>query len=396
MNKHKELNNEKLLIPPDDSEIQYCGRVVHTSDKSGAAVCRFDWPGTEIRFTVKGSKKVYLKMDGANNFFNLIVDNSPTRVLACEEGSKEYLVTDNLDPDVETRIRVYKRTEAVARFPDKITGCVTIEGLLLVPGGSLVKHNVPPPRVIEFVGDSDTAAYGNLGIRTGFEVADLRIFADPSKQDAAKSWAAFVAGVFRAECHNISWSGMGAVWNAPGTSADGAMNRHYCRLLATEGDQEETLASSYNPVLPRVDLVVLYIGGNDWWTLEQKGDDAFVEGYIEFLILLRYLRPGQPIIVLTPNETSGSCLVTLERQRLFSEDMKRVLERAVDGAGGESKRIHLRKVVPQPSIDVTLDEDWGLMEHWSAAAHQKWAQGVIPLIEEVAGWNAEVKNNNRS
>jgi len=138
-----------------------------------------------------------------------------------------------------------------------------------------------------------------------------------------------------------------------------------------------------------VDLVVLYIGGNDWWTLEQKEDDRLVEGYVAFLALLRQLRPRQPILVLTADESSGSCLVTPERQQLFSRDMKRVLGRAVDRAGGENERIHLREVVPQPAIDVTLDSDWALMEHWSVAAHEKWAQGVIRLIEEISGWERE-------
>lgn len=384
----KKFADKEWVIPPDDSAIRYCGRVAHLSDASGAALCRFDWPGTEIHFTVKGSKTVHLRMDGANNFFSIAVNDSPPSALACDDGVKEYLVAGNLDPAVETDMRVYKRTEAVAHFPEKITGCVTLEGVVLDPGGRLVKYPGSSQRVIEFVGDSDTAAYGNLGIRTGFEVADRSVFADPSKQDASKSWAAFVAGAFDTECHNISWSGMGVVWNAPGHGANGAMNRHYCRLLATQGDQTATLASLDNPILPRVDLVVLYIGGNDWWTLEQKGDDAFVEGYVGFLTLLRQLRAGQPIIVLTANETSGSCLVTPERQRLFSEDMRRVLGRAVDGAGGEAERIHLREVIPLPAIDVALDDDWGLMEHWSVAGHQKWAQGVIPLIEEIMGWEA--------
>ncbi|MEE8399528.1 MAG: hypothetical protein V3S89_11030, partial [Desulfobacterales bacterium] len=250
MNKQQELSGRARVIPPDDGAIQYCGRVAHVSDTSGASLCRFDWPGTEIRFTVQGSAAVYLRMEGANNFFNLIVGDRSPGVLACDDGIKEYRVANDLDPTIETHICVCKRTEAVAQFPGKITGCVTLAGLLLDPGGQLVKHVGPSRRAIEFVGDSDTAAYGNLGTRTGLEVADRSVFADPSKQDASRSWAAFVANAFRAECHNISWSGMGAVWNAPGHSANGAMNRHYCRLLATQGDQSATLASLDHPILP--------------------------------------------------------------------------------------------------------------------------------------------------
>lgn len=325
-------------------------------------------------------------MDGANSFFNLTIAESSPIVLACGDGLEEYLIADDLNSVAETDICIYKRTEAVARFPDRVTGCVSLLGVLLGSDGPLLTYTESRRKVIEFVGDSDTAAYGNLGPRTGFEVADRSVFADPSKQDVSKSWAAFVANAFGAECHNISWSGMGAVWNVPGHGAEDAMDRHYFRLLATGGDAAATVASLDNPVLPPVDLVVLYIGGNDWWTLEQRGDDAFVEGYTKFLIQLRRLRPEPPIIVLAANGTSGSCLATPERQRLFSDDMKRMLGQAVDRAGGKAERIHLREVVPSPAIDLSLDDDWGVMEHWSVPAHRKWAEGVVPLIEKIMGW----------
>jgi len=378
----QEPMSKKQLISPGESAIQYIGRVVQLTDISGRTRCRFDWPGTEIRFTVKGSKSVNIKMNGANNFFNVSLNSGPPTVLACDGGLKEYPVANDLNPNLEYKISIYKRTEAVAQFPDRITGCVSFAGVLLDQEAQLIRQTEIQPRRIEFVGDSDTAAYGNLGPRTGFEVEDRTVFADPSLQDTSKSWAALVANAFEAECHNISWSGMGAVWNAPGMSVDGAMDQHYHRLIATEGNQPSTLATPDNPVLPPVDLIVLYIGSNDWWTVEERGDKAFVDGYVKFLASLRELRPGQPILVLAANENSGSCLMTLDRQRLFSDDMKRLLGRAVEGAGGETESIHLREVHPSPSIDLSLDEDWGLMEHWSVAAHEKWARGVIPLIEE--------------
>lgn len=387
MRKSKQTDGRKHVLP-DDGSIQYHGRVVHTSDADGRVQCCFDWPGTEICFVVKGTETVHLEMDGANNFFNLTVGDRRPEILACADGTQEYCIADGLNPAAETRISIYKRTEAVAQFPDRATGCVVLFGIRLGSGGRLVDAPGPPQRVIECVGDSDTAAYGNLGARTGFEVADRCVFADPSKQDASKSWAAFVADAFGAECHNISWSGMGAVWNAPGHGAEGAMDRHYFRLLATQGDRTDTPVSPNNPVLPPVSLVVLYIGGNDWWTLEQRGDAAFVEGYVEFLSRLRQLRADTPLLVLAADEVSGSCLVTPERQQLYSRDMKRVLGGAVEKAGGEAAGIYLREVIPASPIDLALDADWGLMEHWSVPAHRKWARGVTPLIEEIMGWKA--------
>jgi hypothetical protein len=142
------------------------------------------------------------------------------------------------------------------------------------------------------------------------------------------------------------------------------------------------------PALPNVDLVILYIGGNDWWTLEKEGNTAFIEGYTRFLLQIRSQRPTQPLLILTADAFSGSCLVTPARLQKFSEDMAKVLSIAAANAGGVSSGIYLREVNPEPAIDVNRDDDWGLMEHWSVPAHIKWARGVVPLIHEITGWHS--------
>ncbi len=369
------------LIAATDPTIRYCGRTA----TSGNTVV-FDWPATEIVFSVTGSREVSIQMDGGCSFFNVVVGREARDPLATVHGERSYIIVSDLNPNDETEVRLYKRTEAVASFPDRKTGPVTVKGIDLDPGGSLVRTQPSHRRVIEVVGDSDTAAYGNLGARTGFDVKDRTVFADPSKQDTAQSWSAFVAEAFDAGCHNISYSGMGAVWNAPGMAADGAMDRHYQRLLVARSDL--WVATPEANVLPDVDAIILYIGGNDWWTLAEKGDAPFVDGFVAFVEMIRRLRPTQPLLMLAADPLSGSCLVTRDRQRLFSDDMKRVYGDIASAVGGERQGIYLREVVPEPAIDVEADEDWGLMEHWSVLANHKWARGVIPLVAEVTGWSA--------
>lgn len=160
----------------------YCGRVARSGDSY-----RFDWPNTEIRFSVRGTDAISVRMDGANNFFNIAIDDDPSRVLATGEGVQDYSLSEQLKPAKVHRILLTKRTEAVASFPDKKTACVLLQGVLLGAGGMLLSESFERRRVIEFVGDSDTAAYGNLGERTGFEVKDRSVFADPC-HPAIKSW----------------------------------------------------------------------------------------------------------------------------------------------------------------------------------------------------------------
>jgi hypothetical protein len=365
-----------LLIPASDKAIRYCGRVV-LSDGS----CLFDWPGTELVFTVSRTSEVSIQMDGANNLFSLAVGNRPVEVLATDAGTQTYLIATNLNPELQTQVCLYKRTEAVASFPDRKTGCVRFDGVVLDPEGELMPQpELVRKQVIEVIGDSDTAAYGNLGVRTGMQVKDRSVFADPTAQDAGQSWAALVANQLGVDCHNISFSGMGAVWNAPGM-VTGAMNEHYQRMLVAEGSAY--IATPQQNLLPEVDLLVMYIGGNDWWSLAERGDDDFVDGYLDFLTQVRSLRPTQPILILLADAESGSCLVTRDRQRLFSDDMKRVLGEVVRRTTHD--QIYLREVIPDPAIDVDDDADWGLMEHWSVQGNQKWAQGVLPHLQEVMG-----------
>jgi len=355
-----------------DPAIHYYGRVIRSGDH-----CYFDWPGTGFRFRITGSKTVSLLMNGARNSFNVTVNGS-TEILQADEGDRIYIIAAELDPEQITDIDVCKRTEGIAHFIDGVTGCVEFSAIS-APGGQLLASEALD-RVIEFVGDSDTAAYGNLGERTGMNPEDRSVFADPSKQDASQSWAALVADTFEAECHNISYSGMGAVWNSPGHTAAEAMNRYYFRHLVNPVVSKELKLAS-------VDIVILYIGGNDWWTLADKGDQPFIGGYTAFLNEIRAHRRTQPIMVLAANESSGSCLVTQSAQKRFSDDMRRVYQQAVAKAGGAAAGIHLREVVPSPAIDVANDADWGLMEHWSVLAMRKWASGVIPHVTELTGWS---------
>ena len=115
------------------------------------------------------------------------------------------------------------------------------------------------------------------------------------------------------------------------------------------------------PSFRSVDAVLIYLGGNDWWTLSKKrGNEElwsdWVQNYAIFLNHIRALRgPDVPIIVLACDATSGSCLSSREEQRMYSEDMQRLLGRAVSeaSAGGDESvsKIFLRTVQTSGEIE---------------------------------------------
>ena len=145
--------------------------------------------------------------------------------------------------------------------------------------------------------------------------------------------------------------------------------------------------------LPEVDLVVIYLGGCDWFTLDGSPEthDGFVSGFEAFLKAIRLQREQVPILVLTADERSGSCLEGLEEQKRYSQLTGDLLARA----GREQAGVHVLQVDCGSEISVGDTNDWGLMGHWSVASHRKWARGVISLVAATTGWkpNADLRQN---
>jgi hypothetical protein len=138
------------------------------------------------------------------------------------------------------------------------------------------------------------------------------------------------------------------------------------------------------------DLVVMYLGGNDWFSVGKKQslEDSFIKGYVEFLRSVRAMRPNTPLLVLRADQYSGSSMGSAAEQAKYASDMERLLTRACVEAGGESNLIYLSLVDLHGAISLKDDSDWATMMHWSAASHRKWASGVVPLVEGVTGWKA--------
>ncbi|MAV24722.1 MAG: hypothetical protein CMQ05_01205 [Gammaproteobacteria bacterium] len=356
-------------------EIQGIGRFVVRDDHLA-----YDWPGSELYLGVSDTRSLSLVMNGAHNWFNVDI-NGHRQILATDGDTNTYnLQWPEPDHRGPVSVRITQRTEGTAATPDGRTGTVGFEGVILDDTASL--SALPfPAHTIEFIGDSDTAAYGNVGPRTGLRPEDRSVFADHAYQDASASWAAVTAEAFGAACHNISYSGMGAVWNSPGHSETRAMDHFYGRLLVNDPDSH--IADNDTLSLPKVDLIVMYIGGNDWWSIDGREAD-FSRGYAEFLAYIRSIRGDVPILIACANGSSGSCLQTQPRQQQFSEQMIDLISDAV--ALAEVSNVHQRVVVPSPGIDVDDDSDWGVMEHWSANAHIKWAGSVIDHVADITGW----------
>eukprot|EP00928_Gymnodinium_smaydae_P086954 TRINITY_DN71333_c0_g1_i1.p1 TRINITY_DN71333_c0_g1~~TRINITY_DN71333_c0_g1_i1.p1 ORF type:complete len:404 (+),score=19.30 TRINITY_DN71333_c0_g1_i1:59-1270(+) len=374
------------LVAGTDPRIRFCGRVV---TGAAARTVSFDWPC--VRFTFSSTaQRLWLRMDGGGNFFNVLVDGHLSEVLQTKRGTRDYPLRDL--PQSRCVVEVQKRTEPIIgtvaqALMRRETSTVNFFGVI-VQGGDIGESPSPSTRRLEFVGDSETSGFGNLGpSQPGGPNLKAMLTVNPAHQDANQAWPAFVAKALGAEFHSISWSGCGVLWNAPGAGCSSKVSLHelYRRLLGSSGEpsslMDETVLHSWVP-----DAVIVYAGGNDWWTLcETRDEQALVNGFREFLARVRRMRATSVVIVLVPSAaTVCACIGSLEDQATFSNDMYNCWSRAISESG--DMQVYLEVVDPKPPCSLTDCADWGQCGHWSVRGNQKWARAVAPLVAERLNW----------
>jgi len=173
------------------------------------------------------------------------------------------------------------------------------------------------------------------------------------------------------------------IWNAEGgCTADVPFHDLFPRLLGSLPGAGSIESTDWQP-----DAVVVYLGGNDWWSLHKKSDEALIEAFQAFLARVRTARPQAWICVLLPSASCvGACIGSLEEQASFAADMTRCWTAASSRLS--DPLLCLELVSPQPPCSLNVAEDWGQMGHWSVQGNAKWASAVAPLLAARLGWGS--------
>jgi lysophospholipase L1-like esterase len=266
-------NPQTVTFNAHEPQIQYIGRV----DLSHYGAARLSWSGTAIRARFEGKVCQLLFRDlVANssrsgfmhiNYYNVLIDNDPVRLIGVKQGKEIYDI-EGLKEGIHT-ITIFKRTEASCGM-DEFGGFVLAKGKKLLP---------PPPRLkrrIEFIGDSNTAGYGNEGKSASCDFS-------PETQNNYLAYGAIVARKFKAEYVCIARSGIGVYRNAAGQETD-----YMARIYGKTNYQDRL--DSWNFANWEPQAVVINLGVNDFF----KGKPDKKKWTSNYLALVKRVREMYP------------------------------------------------------------------------------------------------------
>ena len=334
-------------IKGSDAKVSYIGRIEITDDNAVS----FDWSATTFRLKFKGKTLVMACSDTKKDYFNVWIDGEQKAIedkVIKVEGD-QVITLFSAKKAAEHTVILQKRTEAEQ-------GTLTVREF--TTDGQFLQAPAPKPRLIEFIGDSYTCGYGVEALHRSDPFR-------PEEENPARTYADILARMYSAEAVHISHSGRGIIRNY------GDYNEHenMVKLYAQTFDQysETAWTPTYKP-----DLVVIYLGTNDFSTGKQPNLGPWCENYKQLLRKVREFHgPNVPILCL-----ASPC----------DELMDDYVQAAAERCGLDN--VHFASILP--GCYRMDDEDLGAAWHPNYNGHRKIASVVAPYISSIMGWELPV------
>jgi hypothetical protein len=333
--------------------VHWVGRI----DLADAQAPRFAWSGTGFVANVSGTTiSVKLKTSGSSDpvYFQSIVDDAGTR-FAVPNGEQTVTLASNL-PDAGHKVQLYRDTEG--KF-----GISTFEGFT-----DGVLQNPPPSsgRLIEIVGDSISAGFGNLGSEQHPNYGpdpDGGCPFSTATESAYVTYGALAAQQLGADWSVLALSGWGMFRDNANNPGD-VMPAVYANTLGTVG------APPW-PFQPEPQAVIINLGTNDFY-MGDPGQANFEGAYTAFIATVRSKYPDAWIFCTVGPLLYGTGLASAQ---IYIQDVVSMAK-----AGGDSKIQYLDFGQQNTSLGT------GCQYHPSVTEHQAMATTLVAALRSALGW----------
>lgn len=345
-----ECEKSKLFsVKADDTRVQYMGRTLRNQDGSVS----FNWSGVSISFDFLGSYCEMNISDTGTNYYDLYIDGKLEKVFPVS-GDKKRVV---LYRGVEGRhsLKLQKRTEVTL-------GTSTLHSFSFSAENAILPTESEVTRNIVFVGDSYTCGYGTES--SSGEDPFL-----PETENCHKAFGVIIAKHFGADYTLISRSGIGVARNyGDKNSVSEKTMRHHVRERIYD-DPSSRIDSREER---EADIVVIYLGTNDFSTRPFPPKDKFQAAYSELVKEIRKVYGDVPILCVASN-LSKECFDYIND---FVE---------------KSSKVEKIYVAPIFTNFINSKTDFGASLHPNYLGQQKIAMLLAPYIATITGWDLNFK-----
>jgi lysophospholipase L1-like esterase len=334
--------------------VRWVGRV-DISDPVGP---RFAWSGSGFVANVAGpSISVTLRTEGTSEppFFQPVIDGTPGARFSVPASDQTVALGTGLGDGTHV-VELYRETEG--RYGSNVFLGFT-EGTLKAPPAR-------PDRLIEIVGDSISAGFGNLGVEEHPNYGP-----DPSggcgftteTESAYSTYGMIAARRLGAEASVVAVSGWGA-YRDNGNGTSGVLSTVYANAVGVRATPAWTFER-------QADVVVVNLGTNDFATGD-PGETEFKTAYSSLLATLREKYPDAWIFCMIGPLLYGTGLTQATAYQTAIVDERR--------AGGDS-RIELLNFGQQNGSLGT-----GCSWHPNVTVQTAMAEQLVASIQTALGW----------
>jgi lysophospholipase L1-like esterase len=326
------------------SQVHTAGRV-----KVDGGTARYSWPGIYFEGRFRGTGVGIVLNDSAADY-DVQVDGATVATLVTPGRTTRWV---NGLRNAEHTVRLVKRNESPWSTSE-------FGGFVAAPGGAILGKPAARGRQIEFIGDSLSVGYGNTS--TSRECTWDQV---NRTTNTDLSYGALTARGLSADYQINAFSGKGMVRNYNGGDPGNHYRTYYDRaLLNVAGDV-------WNPGTWRPQLVVVYLGTNDFSTALNPGEPWTTPDGLAAAYRTAY---GDFVQKLRTRYGTGTTIVAVGAGS-FADDVQQVVrERA--GAGDSRVRYWF---LDDTGLDF-LGCDW----HYSTRDHELVADRFGTFVDGLA------------